>query len=92
MYACYCMLGLIVQSGHRMQSSSGSHHDMDVSIIDKDETSDKAYHVVDGFVIEDSKQPFPVSTAVHHRSIHCMYYTIQWELSLILIRMYSIFK
>lgn len=32
----------------------------DVSIIDKDESSDKAYHVVDGYVIEDSKTPFPV--------------------------------
>lgn len=31
----------------------------DVSIIDKDESSEKAYHVIDGFVIEDSKSPFP---------------------------------
>ena len=30
-------------------------------IIDKDESSDSAYHVVDGFIIEDSKSPFPVS-------------------------------
>lgn len=43
-----------------MDSESPPHNDMDVSIIDKDESSDKAYHVVDGFVIEDSKQPFPV--------------------------------
>ena len=34
---------------------------LDVTIIDKDESSDQAYHVVDGFVIEDSKSPFPVS-------------------------------
>jgi len=33
----------------------------DVMIIDKDESSDSAYHVVDGFIIEDSKSPFPVS-------------------------------
>lgn len=33
-----------------------------VSILDKDESSEKAYHVVDGFVIEDSKSPFPVSS------------------------------
>lgn len=44
----------------KMDSESPPHNDMDVSIIDKDESSDKAYHVVDGFVIEDSKQPFPV--------------------------------
>ncbi len=41
---------------------SGSVRDVGVSIIDKDESSDKAYHVVDGFVIEDSKKPFPVSS------------------------------
>jgi hypothetical protein len=34
---------------------------LDVTIIDKDESSEQAYHVVDGFVIEDSKSPFPVS-------------------------------
>lgn len=34
---------------------------LDVTIIDKDESSDQAYNVVDGFVIEDSKSPFPVS-------------------------------
>lgn len=34
---------------------------LDVTIIDKDESSDQAYHVVDGFIIEDSKSPFPVS-------------------------------
>ena len=33
----------------------------EVSIIDKNESADKAVHVVDGFVIEDSKEPFPVS-------------------------------
>ncbi len=44
---------------------SGTHRgDMDVSIIDKDESSDKAYHVVDGFVIEDSKKPFPVGCSI----------------------------
>lgn len=32
---------------------------LDVTIIDKDESSEQAYHVVDGFVIEDSKSPFP---------------------------------
>lgn len=31
----------------------------EVSIIDKNESADKAVHVVDGFVIEDSKEPFP---------------------------------
>ena len=31
--------------------------------MDKDESSDKSYHVVEGFVIEDSKSPFPVSAA-----------------------------
>lgn len=45
-----------------MDSENSPHDDMDVSIIDKDESSDKAYHVVDGFVIEDSKRPFPVSS------------------------------
>ena len=34
-----------------------------ISILDKDESSEKAYHVVDGFVIEDSKSPFPVRTS-----------------------------
>jgi chaperonin GroEL (HSP60 family) len=38
-----------------------------VSILDKDESSEKAYHVVDGFVIEDSKSPFPVSAPKHHK-------------------------
>ena len=33
----------------------------DISIIDKDESTEKSCHVVDGFVIEDSKHPFPVS-------------------------------
>lgn len=37
-----------------------------VSIIDKDESSEKAYHVVEGFVIEDSKSPFPVSLIFIH--------------------------
>lgn len=35
---------------------------LDVTIIDKDESSEQAYHVVDGFIIEDSKSPFPVSS------------------------------
>lgn len=34
---------------------------LDVTIIDKDESSDQAYHVVEGFIIEDSKSPFAVS-------------------------------
>ena len=34
---------------------------LDVTIIDKDESSEQSYHVVDGFIIEDSKRPFPVS-------------------------------
>lgn len=38
---------------------------LDVTIIDKDESSEQAYHVVDGFVIEDSKSPFPVSGMVY---------------------------
>ena len=33
-----------------------------ITIMDKDESSEKAYHIVDGFVIEDSKSPFPVSS------------------------------
>lgn len=41
---------------------------LDVTIIDKDESSDQAYHVVDGFVIEDSKSPFPVSHMTSHVS------------------------
>lgn len=32
---------------------------LDVTIIDKDESSEQSYHVVDGFIIEDSKSPFP---------------------------------
>ncbi len=36
----------------------------DVTIIDKDESSEQSYNVVDGFVIEDSKSPFPVSVCV----------------------------
>ena len=38
---------------------------LDVTIIDKDESSEQAYHIVDGFVIEDSKSPFPVSLSVY---------------------------
>ena len=51
----------ISQCGYNNSMDGGTNRDMDVSIIDKDESSDKAYHVVDGFVIEDSKKPFPVS-------------------------------
>lgn len=36
----------------------------DVTIIDKDESSEQSYNVVDGFVIEDSKSPFPVSVCL----------------------------
>lgn len=37
---------------------SGSQQE--IRIIDKDESSDQAFNVVGGFVIEDSKTPFPV--------------------------------
>ena len=43
---------------------------LDVTIIDKDESSDQAYHVVDGFVIEDSKSPFPVSHVIPSPCVH----------------------
>ena len=32
----------------------------EIRIIDKDESSDQCFNVVEGFVIEDSKTPFPV--------------------------------
>lgn len=38
----------------------------EVSIIDKDETASKTCHIVDGFVLEDSRQPFPVSAVVRY--------------------------
>lgn len=51
-------------SGEDMQHSDSLEVDIDthreVSIIDKDETASKACHIVDGFVLEDSRQPFPV--------------------------------
>ena len=34
----------------------------EVSIIDKDDTASNACHIVDGFILEDSRQPFPVRT------------------------------
>ena len=37
---------------------SGSQQE--IRIIDKDESSDQAFHVVEGFVIEDSKTLYPV--------------------------------
>ena len=37
---------------------SGSQQE--VHIIDKDESSDQGFHVVGGFVIEDSKTPYVV--------------------------------
>lgn len=36
---------------------SGSQQE--IRIIDKDESSDRGFHVIEGFVIEDSKSPFP---------------------------------
>ncbi len=55
----------------------GTNRDMDVSIIDKDESSDKAYHVVDGFVIEDSKKPFPVSCNCNYHYFVCVFHFYQ---------------
>ena len=46
---------------HKGEREMDSSSPEGVSIIDKDESSEKAYHVVEGFVIEDSKSPFPVS-------------------------------
>lgn len=37
-----------------------SKEDEEVTIIDKDESSDKAMSVVGGFVLEESVSPFPV--------------------------------
>lgn len=42
-----------------MESSSAQ---QEVSIIDKDETSDKAVNIVGGFLIEESTSAFPVRT------------------------------
>ena len=33
----------------------------EVTIIDKDDTSNTVCHVVDGFLLEESNEPFPVS-------------------------------
>ena len=33
----------------------------EVTIIDKDNTSNTVCHVVDGFLLEESNEPFPVS-------------------------------
>ena len=33
----------------------------DVTIIDKNDTSNTVCHVVDGFLLEESNEPFPVS-------------------------------
>jgi len=47
---------------------------LDVTIIDKDESSEQSYNVVDGFIIEDSKSPFRVSNLIHthvHTYIPC---------------------
>ena len=49
---------LLVHSLQVMDRSSP----LDVTIIDKDESSEQSYNVVDGFIIEDSKSPFPVSS------------------------------
>ena len=38
----------------------GDHKEDEVTILDKDENSDRAVSVVGGFVIEESTAPFPV--------------------------------
>lgn len=43
----------------------------EVSIIDKDETANKTCHIVDGFVLEDSRQPFPVSALKVKKKMDC---------------------
>ena len=45
----------------------------DISIIDKDESTEKSCHVVDGFVIEDSKHPFPVSIGLVSPNSYCSF-------------------
>ena len=39
---------------------SGSQQE--IKIVDKDESSNQGFHVVGGFVIEDSKMPYAVYT------------------------------
>lgn len=53
---------------------------LDVTIIDMDDSADRAYHVVDGFVIEDSKNPFPVShmTIIWHNHQYSCISLAKW--------------
>ena len=50
----------------------------EVTILDKNETSDRAVSVVGGFVIEESVTPFPVRRG---RLCVCDSILIQWNLS-----------
>lgn len=49
----------------------------EVTIIDKDDTSNTVCHVVDGFLLEESNEPFPVSLYmfrfVYTRNYACHY-------------------
>ena len=44
----------------------------EVTIIDKDDTSNTVCHVVDGFLLEESNEPFPVSPYMF-RLLNCLY-------------------
>jgi len=44
----------------------------EVTIIDQDDTSSKVCHVVDGFLLEESNEPFPVSFINYVHKI-CLY-------------------
>lgn len=56
---------------------SGSQQE--IRIIDKDESSDRGFHVIEGFVIEDSKTPFPVLSPLPYHTK--LYLTLTLSLS-----------
>lgn len=46
-----------MQHSESLEADINAHRE--ISIIDKDETATKACNIVDGFILEDSRQPFP---------------------------------
>ena len=42
----------------------------EVTIIDKNDTSNTVCHVVDGFLLEESNEPFPVSLCKSSIKMH----------------------